>query len=321
MKEKTLQFNFNIQLVAGKENLAADALSRYPVGLPDSEDEDFANDVETTDVMLAAVNISHGDGCLSTTVDRVKKAAAMDPQYQLLVRKVNERSFAATQSQEDKIIQPFYNIRNRLFITHDLLMYKYGSNPARIVIPQSLRRNVIDNLHVANQGAESIQSRARHSVYWPKIDDTILEHCQRCEFCKRNAPSQHKEPMILTSPPEYPFQKVVADLFSIKGRQYIAYACRLTGWLEIACLKFSATSKDIIEIFQEIYHRFGIPEEISLDGGPNLDSKECLDFLRKWGVERRLSSAYYPQSNGRAEAAVKTSKRLIKEHVGNNAKI
>ena len=211
----------------------------------------------------------------------------MDPQHQLLVRKVKEHSFAATQSQEDKLAHPFYNIRNRLFISHDLLMYKYESNPARLVIPQSLRSEVIDNLHVANQGAESIQSHARHSIYWPKIDNAILEHCQRCEFCKRNAPSQHKEPMILT-PPEYPFQKVVVDLFSIKGRQYIDYACRHTEWVEIACLKFSATSNDIIEIFQEIYHRFGIPEEISLDGGPNLDSKECLDFLSKWSVERRL---------------------------------
>ena len=55
MKEKTLQFNFDIQLVAGKNNLAADALSRYPVDVPDSEDEDFANEVETTDVMLAVI--------------------------------------------------------------------------------------------------------------------------------------------------------------------------------------------------------------------------------------------------------------------------
>ena len=33
------------------------------------------------------------------------------------------------------------------------------------------------------------------------------------------------------------------------------------------------------------------------------------------------SSAYYPQSNGWAEAAVKTSKHIIKEHIGNNSKI
>ena len=109
---------------------------------------------------------------------------------------------------------------------------------------------------------------------------------------------------MVTPTPEYPFQKVVADLFHIGRHQYLAYACRLTGWLEIACLKFSDTTTDIIEVFGEIFHGFGVPEEVSLDGGPNVNSKECLDFLHRWDVHRRLSFAYYPQSNGWAEAAV-----------------
>ena len=34
-------------------------------------------------------------------------------------------------------------------------------------------------------------------------------------------------------------------------------------------------------------------------------------FLDNWGVRKRTSSAYYPQSNGRAELAVKTAKRIL----------
>ena len=63
------------------------------------------------------------------------------------------------------------------------------------------------------------------------------------------------------------------------------------------------------------FHPWGIPEEIAV-GASNLSSSEFTDFLRRWSVHRRLSSAYFPQSNGRAEAAVKSMKRLIRGHTG-----
>ncbi len=120
----------------------------------------------------------------------------------------------------------------------------------------------------------------------------------------------------MTGPPEYPFEKVVADLFTKNLAWYLAFACRLTGWLEIAFFPRSTKSTEIITILRELFHRFGIPEEISLDGAPNLKSSEVLSFLDSWGVYRRLSSSYYPQSNGRAEAAVKTAKRITEGNTG-----
>ena len=56
----------------------------------------------------------------------------------------------------------------------------------------------------------------------------------------------------------------------------------------------------------------GVPEEISVDGGTNLVSAEMRTFLDRWGVTVRQSSAGYPQSNGRAEAAVKSAKAILR---------
>ena len=44
---------------------------------------------------------------------------------------------------------------------------------------------------------------------------------------------------------------------------------------------------------------------------PPFDGHEYTTLLANWGVNRRLSAAYFPQSNGRAEAAVKTAKRIL----------
>ena len=121
--------------------------------------------------------------------------------------------------------------------------------------------------------------------------------------------------------PEYPFQNVVADLFEINGHDYLAYVDRLTGFAELAHYTSSTASSHIINTIREFYHRWGVAEEISLDGGPNLRSSETTRWLNSWGTEIRKSSSYYPQSNGRAEAGVKSLKRLLRGNTGHNGSI
>ena len=47
------------------------------------------------------------------------------------------------------------------------------------------------------------------------------------------------------------------------------------------------------------------------DGGPQFTARRTREFLKRWGVSLVLSSPHYPQSNGHAEAGVKSVKRLI----------
>ena len=74
-----------------------------------------------------------------------------------------------------------------------------------------------------------------------------------------------------------------------------------------ACLSGSALggSKGLIGYLQKSFATFGVPEELSSDGEPEFPASHTRDFLTRWGVEHRISSAYNPRSNGRAEVAVK----------------
>ena len=315
LKEKTLPYSFEAQHLEGASMFAADALSRYPVEEPDEEDKELSDGVDFASVKRIASIVRSTDVFAATEAD-IRAASTSDEQYKLLLDTVRENQFSPHKATEKELLKDFHNVRDRLSIVNGLVTYTFEDGAPRLVVPRNLRKRVVANLHSAHQGEESILARARASVYWPGITRDINLSCASCEQCQENAPSQDKEPLIMTGPPEYPFEKVVADLFTEKQAWYLAFACRLTGWLEIAFFPRSTRSAEIITILRSLFQRFGSPEEISLDGATNLKSGEILFFLDSWGVHRRVSSAHYPQSNGRAEAAVRTAKRITKGHTG-----
>ncbi len=309
-KERSLPFSFNMKYIKGISN-HANTLSRYPVNQPE-DDDDVSLGIEIAAVQLVTATIN--GVCL--TMDEIKEAAAKDEQYQMLMNKVKNDSFAGTFATETPILKEFFNIRDKISIIGGLLMYNLDGRTPRTIIPRSLRSQVVENFHSANQGATAMLSRARQSVYWPNIDKHITNHVMQCSDCRENAPSQQDEPLVMTPCPEYPFQQVVSDLFEEQKSMYLVYADRLTGFVELAYFPSTPTSTTLINTMREYFHRWGAPEQIALDGASNLKSLEMRQCLKSWGVDHRLSSAYYPKSNGRAEAAVKSMKRLIRGNTG-----
>ena len=62
-------------------------------------------------------------------------------------------------------------------------------------------------------------------------------------------------------------------------------------------------------------------KRLSLDDGPEFIAPEADSFCEKLGVTHRLSSSYFPQSNDRAEVAVKTTKCLLEENMNSDGSI
>jgi len=58
--------------------------------------------------------------------------------------------------------------------------------------------------------------------------------------------------------------------------------------------------------------KFGIPKIVFSDNAPQFSSAEFLSFAKFYNFQSRTSSPEYLQSNGRAEQALQTAKRLIK---------
>ena len=74
----------------------------------------------------------------------------------------------------------------------------------------------------------------------------------------------------------------------------------------------------MVYALRKLFATFGVPTELTSDGGPAFTAKSTEEFLHRWGVRHRLSSSYLPSSNGRAELAVKATKRLLMNNIDGN---
>lgn len=66
-----------------------------------------------------------------------------------------------------------------------------------ILVPQQMRKEIIDRLHQPHLGIESTLKLARETVYWRGISDSIKLKIQNCDICNKYARNQQKEPLIL----------------------------------------------------------------------------------------------------------------------------
>ena len=118
--------------------------------------------------------------------------------------------------------------------------------------------------------------RAKISVWWPGISKQPTSFIERCPECARDA-KPAREPLILTSLPSYPWQKVAADIFTLNGQEYLVIVDYFSRYPEVQKLK-STTTLGIVNVQKAAFTRHGIPETFRSDNGPQFSSQEFKDF-------------------------------------------
>ena len=68
----------------------------------------------------------------------------------------------------DPNVKEYFRLKNDLSIINDILTYRN-----RIVIPDALRKSVMNMLHCGHAGSAAMKSEARNVVFWPHIDSNI----------------------------------------------------------------------------------------------------------------------------------------------------
>ena len=99
---------------------------------------------------------------------------------------------------------------------------------------------------------------------------------QECRPCNKYAPSQPMMPATEAVVPESPFQAIASDYCDFGGSHYLITVDRFSNWPTVSYVKQGAPSSG-----SKGLGAFGIPEEISSDGGPEYISDMFKDFTKK----------------------------------------
>ena len=134
-------------------------------------------------------------------------------------------------------------------------------------------------------------------------------------MCIRNATSQPSLPSVPPPNPDFPMQMLSSDYFFYTGKPYLVIVDRYSNWPVIG-ICHNESAQELISAIREFFCHYGAPEQLATDRGTHYTSYLVQGFLKTWGVQHRVSTSYNPHANLRAEAAVKTMKRLIKDNVG-----
>ena len=314
LKEKTIPFRFSIVHVPGSKNKGPDAASRYPAHMSTSggdhsqsaaidEQSDVAEDSATvsaaSDTLYSVTNV--------VTWPMVREATASDPTLSQLMH-ILQAGMPKRQSLPADL-RPFHRYAASLSCIDGVILLGQ-----RIVVPTPLRKDVLSALHAAHQGVGAMCQRATDSVFWPGMSADITRIREECEHCHRIAKSNAMQPPSDITPADYPFQKVCCDYFHHNNIEYVVLVDRYSNWP--MAFKADSGAEGLVKRLREAFVTFGIPEELTSDGGPQFRAGKTHDFLTSWGVHHRISSVANAHANCRAEIAVKTVKRMLMDNTG-----
>ncbi|XP_065176300.1 uncharacterized protein K02A2.6-like [Sycon ciliatum] len=292
---RLMRYDAQAEYVPGKNMVVADTLSRAPLPTAPVKESELHGDSEAT---IAAVLASL---CSPEKEHELVEATAND----VTLQKVQHYTLHGWPARVPADLEPYRNERASLS-THGGLLY----HGFRIVIPVAERASTLAKLHDGHQGITKCQARAKSSAWWPGISMAVAEYVRNCTICSKHR-YQPPEPLQPTEFPSLPWERVGVDLCHYNGHDYLVVVDYFSRYIHASPVR-STTSQSIIKELLKLFAIHGVPEVLVSDNGPQFASAEFSAFATVMKVSHRTSSPRYPQSNGEAERAVQTVKRLLK---------
>ena len=176
---------------------------------------------ETTDdmpkeEMTAQVHMVYENArTTKSRLEEIKIETAKDPGLKNIMKCIiegwrNSKHYIPNEAKSD------WSFREKLSIISGII-----HKGQRLVIPEVMRKRVLEQLHSALTRIEKTKWRERATIFWLQINQQIENMVKKCSTCQQNQRKQQREPMKASDVPQNLFQMVGSDLLNCNGQDFV----------------------------------------------------------------------------------------------------
>ncbi|KAF6016584.1 hypothetical protein EB796_025102 [Bugula neritina] len=299
MRLRNQIYDYSLLFKPGNTLFLADTLSRAFLS-SNCQDAELLEKLDTDQIHAVSAGILTNQSFRDKLVNAVKQ----DPAMQILDSYI-VNGWPATKKACIEPLKSFWTVRYDLTVYQDLILRNN-----QIVIPVSMRRQILDIIHKGHLGISKCIERAKNSVYWPGYQGQIRDLIESCSPCQENMRANTQTSFEPHEIPDYPMQSISMDVFYLDGTEYLVTVDRYSKWPACYMLK-STKSSEIIELLKRQFVDFGRPEVVFSDNASYFVSYEFQRFLEDYGIKHVTASPYHSPSSGLVERMNQTIKSCL----------
>lgn len=289
------QFNYDLVYQPGPTIAHADTISRFPVG------EAYTKCPIPAETVLL-MNALENTPLLHFT--EIGKETKKDK----ILQKVSNFILSNWPEKVEDSLKPYWNKRYELSMQSNCILW--GS---RVIIPEVLRNKALNILHEDHTGIVKMKRLAREFIFWPKIDDAIVDMAKKCYKCQMHSNSEEKISCHPWHLPTKPFERIHADFAeNFMGTNFLIIIDAYSKWVDVY-QQTRLTSSETIKNLSKCFANYGIPLQLHTDNGSAFTSQEFDEFAAYLGIKHTTNPAFSPRTNGIAERMVQTFKGNMKK--------
>jgi hypothetical protein len=190
----------------------------------------------------------------------------------------------------------------------------YWTFKGRIVVPDSMQREIIENHHSSISAGHFGENRTLTAInrhfWWPRMHEAIATFVAECPSCQQNKASR-KRPYGLLQPLQSPDTRwhtltmdFITDLptTSTGNDTIMVIVDKLTKYVILIPTTKTCTSEDACRLFmQHVYPFNGIPKVLISDRDTRFTANFWKAFCKRLQMDHRYSTAFHPQTDGQTE--------------------